>query len=112
VWSSITLEELAMSPFLSDLISAASLPYQLENVHDARKQNQAGRQQLTAVTEKLRKAMFDIGKTWASDSTANVRRHINEELFDELFKDAGRELFSESVSIEGFRAGVASIQKA
>jgi hypothetical protein len=75
-----------MSPFRSDLITAASLTYQLENVRDARKQNHAGRLRLTAPTEKLRKAMFDIGKTWTSDSTANVRRHINEELFGELFK--------------------------
>jgi hypothetical protein len=101
-----------MSPFLSDLINAASLPYQLEHVRDARKQSDAGRLRLTAATEELRKAMFHIGKTWASDSTANVRRNINEELFDELFKDAGLELFSESVAIEGFRAGAASIQKA
>jgi hypothetical protein len=101
-----------MSPFLSDLISASSLTYQLEHVRDAQKQYQAGRLRLTAATEKLRKAMFDIGKTWAGDSTANARRHIKEQLFDELFGDAGRELFSESVAIEGFRAGAASIQKA
>jgi hypothetical protein len=101
-----------MSPFLSDLINASSLPYQLETVRDARKQSHATSLRLTAATEKLRKAMFDIGKTWARDSAANVRRHINEELFDELFKNAGRELFSESVALEGFRAGVASIQKA
>jgi hypothetical protein len=37
VWSSITAEEPAMSPFLSDLIGAASLTYQLENVREARK---------------------------------------------------------------------------
>ncbi|HEY7331201.1 MAG TPA: hypothetical protein VH592_26440 [Gemmataceae bacterium] len=101
-----------MSPFLSDLISAASLTYQLENVRDARKQNHAEGVHLSAATEKLRKAIFVIVKTWASDSTANVRRHINEELFEELFRDAGRELFSESVAIEGFRSGAASIKKA
>jgi hypothetical protein len=56
--------------------------------------------------------MFAIGRTWSGDSTANVRRHINEGLFDEPFKDTGRELFSESVAIEGFRARAESIQKA
>jgi hypothetical protein len=101
-----------MSPSLSDLISAASLTYQQENVRNARKQNHAGRLRLTAATEKLRKAMFEIGKTRASDSAANVRRQIGERLFVELFKDAGRGLFSESVALEWFQAGAASIQKA
>jgi len=89
-----------MRPFLFDLINAACLSYQLESVRDARKQSQAGQLRLTAATEKLRNAMFHIGKAWASDSTANARRHINEELFVELFGDAGRELFNESVAIE------------
>jgi hypothetical protein len=56
--------------------------------------------------------MFAIGRTWAGDSAANARRHINEELFDELFKDAGCELFSESIAVEGFRVGATSIQRA
>jgi hypothetical protein len=59
-------------------------------VRDARKQSNAGRLRLTAARAKLHKAMFDIGKRWASGSTANVRRHLKEELFDELYKDAGR----------------------
>jgi hypothetical protein len=101
-----------MSPYLLDLINAASLPFQLEAVRDARKQSHAERLRLTAVTEKLRKAMFDIGRAWSRDLAANARRHINEKLFDELFKGTGLELFSESVAIEGFRAGAASIQKA
>jgi len=100
-----------MSAYLLDLIIAASLPFQLEAVRDARKQSDAARLRLTALTEKLRKAMFEIGKAWARDSAANARKHVNEKLFDELFKGAGLELFSESVAIEGFRAGAASIQK-
>jgi hypothetical protein len=52
-----------MSRYLSDLINASSLPYQLEHVRDARKQNHAGWLRITAATEKRRKAMFDIGKT-------------------------------------------------
>jgi hypothetical protein len=81
-------------------------------VRYARKQSHAEKLRLTAATEKLRKAMFDIAEAWARDLAANARRHINEKLFDELFKGTGLELFSESVAIEGFRAGAASIQKA
>jgi hypothetical protein len=99
-----------MSPYLLDLIYAASLPFQLEAVRDARKQNHAATARLTAATEKLHKVMFHIGKAWARDSAANARRHINEKLFDELLEGAGLELFSESGAIEGFRAGAPSIQ--
>jgi hypothetical protein len=67
-----------------------------------------GRFLLFITTEKLRRLLFEIGRSVALDPADGRKTQIDEGTFDKLFGDLGFELLRTPAAVEGFRKGIES----